>query len=147
MSGTSMSCPHISGLATLLKAAHPYWSPSAIKSALMTTAYTVDNANSPLRDAADYSLSTPCVHGAGHVDPHKALSPGLVYDATPDDYVSFLRSLDYTDDSVQLIAGARTPLALLLEGSGTPASSTTPRSPWCLEEARRTVGLCGTLRS
>ncbi|KAL8040216.1 hypothetical protein ABFX02_10G083800 [Erythranthe guttata] len=104
MSGTSMSCPHISGLAALLKAAHPDWSPSAIKSALMTTAYTVDNANSPLRDAADYSLSTPWAHGAGHVDPHKALSPGLVYDATPDDYVSFLCSLDYTDDAVQLIA-------------------------------------------
>ncbi|GFQ08847.1 subtilisin-like protease [Phtheirospermum japonicum] len=104
MSGTSMSCPHISGLAALLKAAHPDWSPSAIKSALMTTAYTVDNTNSPLRDAADYSLSTPHAHGAGHVEPHKALSPGLVYDATPEDYVSFLCSLDYKPEMVQLIA-------------------------------------------
>ncbi|XP_047946865.1 subtilisin-like protease SBT1.8 [Salvia hispanica] len=104
MSGTSMSCPHISGLAALLKAAHPAWSPSAIKSALMTTAYTVDNSNSPLRDAADYSLSTPLAHGAGHVDPQKALSPGLVYDASPDDYVAFLCSLGYTVEMVQVVA-------------------------------------------
>ncbi|KAL3625296.1 hypothetical protein CASFOL_030750 [Castilleja foliolosa] len=104
MSGTSMSCPHISGLAALLKAAHPDWSPSAIKSALMTTAYTVDNTNSRLRDAADYSFSTPHAYGAGHVDPHKALSPGLVYDATPEDYISFLCSLNYKPEMVQLIA-------------------------------------------
>ncbi|PSS02029.1 Subtilisin-like protease [Actinidia chinensis var. chinensis] len=104
MSGTSMSCPHISGLAALLKAAHPEWSPSAIKSALMTTAYTKDNTNSPLRDAAEGSFSTPLAHGSGHVDPHKALSPGLVYDISTDDYIAFLCSLDYTIQQVQAVA-------------------------------------------
>ncbi|KAH1105461.1 hypothetical protein J1N35_009229 [Gossypium stocksii] len=73
-----MSWPHISGLAALLNAAHPDWSPSAIKSALMTTAYTRDNTNSSLRDGADSSLSNPWVHGAGHVDPQKALFSGLM---------------------------------------------------------------------
>ncbi|CAI9100737.1 OLC1v1037901C1 [Oldenlandia corymbosa var. corymbosa] len=101
MSGTSMSCPHISGLAALLKAAHPEWSPSAIKSALMTTAYTRDNTNSSLRDAADGSLSTPLAHGAGHVDPHKAMSPGLVYDAGPRDYIAFLCTLGYSIDEIK----------------------------------------------
>ncbi|XP_072982609.1 subtilisin-like protease SBT1.8 [Typha latifolia] len=103
MSGTSMSCPHISGVAALLKAAHPDWSPAAIKSALMTTAYTLDNTKSPLRDAAGGSPATPFAYGAGHVDPQKALSPGLIYDITTDDYIAFLCSLNYTLQHIQVI--------------------------------------------
>ncbi|XXG81658.1 hypothetical protein AAC387_Pa09g2238 [Persea americana] len=103
ISGTSMSCPHISGVAALLKAAHPDWSPSAIKSALMTTAYTLDNTNSSLHDASEDSISTPLAHGSGHVDPQKALSPGLVYDITIDDYVDFVCSLKYAPEHVQTI--------------------------------------------
>ncbi|KAL3520961.1 hypothetical protein ACH5RR_019110 [Cinchona calisaya] len=45
-----MSCPHLSGLAALLKSAHPDWSPSAIKSAIMTTADLVNLAKNPIED-------------------------------------------------------------------------------------------------
>lgn len=32
-----MSCPHVSALTGLIKTLHPDWSPTAIKSAIMTT--------------------------------------------------------------------------------------------------------------
>lgn len=99
-----MSCPHISGVAALLKAAHPDWSPAAIKSALMTTSYTVDNTGSPLRDTAGGSLATPLAYGSGHVDPQKALSPGLVYDLTTQDYIAFLCATGSTPEQVQAIS-------------------------------------------
>ncbi|KAK7314929.1 hypothetical protein VNO77_33459 [Canavalia gladiata] len=90
LSGTSMSCPHVSGVAALLKAKHPEWSPAAIKSALMTTAYVHDNTKKTLRDASTAKPSSPYDHGAGHIDPIRALDPGLVYDIEPQDYFEFL---------------------------------------------------------
>ncbi|XP_058751668.1 subtilisin-like protease SBT1.3 [Vicia villosa] len=90
LSGTSMSCPHVSGIAAMIKAKHPEWSPAAIKSAIMTTAYVHDNTIKPLRDASSAEFSTPYDHGAGHINPRKALEPGLVYDIQPQDYFEFL---------------------------------------------------------
>ncbi|XP_062101854.1 subtilisin-like protease SBT1.7 [Humulus lupulus] len=100
ISGTSMSCPHVSGLAALLKGVHPDWSPSAIRSALMTTAYTVYKNGQNILDIATGKPSTPFDHGAGHVDPIAALDPGLVYDLTVDDYVDLLCALNYTDEQI-----------------------------------------------
>ena len=74
--GTSMSSPHVAGLAALLKQAHPTWSPAAIKSALMTTAYSTLNDGLP----GEQNGLLPWSQGAGHVAPNKALDPGLVYD-------------------------------------------------------------------
>lgn len=37
ISGTSMSCPHVSGIAATVKSQYPTWSPSAIRSAIMTS--------------------------------------------------------------------------------------------------------------
>ncbi|KAG6644334.1 subtilisin-like protease SBT1.7 [Carya illinoinensis] len=101
ISGTSMSCPHVSGLAALLKASHPEWSPAAIRSALMTTAYTTYKNGETIIDVASGIASTPFDLGAGHVNPVAALDPGLVYDATVDDYLSFLCALKYSSDQIK----------------------------------------------
>lgn len=102
ISGTSMSCPHLSGIAALLKSSHPDWSPAAIKSAIMTTADVVNVAGNPI---ADETLSQANIFaiGAGHVNPSKANDPGLVYDIKPEDYIPYLCGLDYTDRQVGLV--------------------------------------------
>lgn len=104
ISGTSMSCPHISGLAGLLKAAHPEWSPAAIRSALMTTAYTNYKSGQKIQDVATGKPSTAFDHGAGHVDPVSALNPGLIYDLTVDDYLNFLCAINYSAPQISILA-------------------------------------------
>ncbi|KAL5214620.1 hypothetical protein ABZP36_003772 [Zizania latifolia] len=101
-SGTSMAAPHLSGIAALIKNAHPTWSPAAIKSAMMTTADTVDNLQKPMADA-DGTPATYYAMGAGHVNPQKAMDPGLVYNLTAPDYVPYLCGLGYTDQKVNSI--------------------------------------------
>ncbi|KAH7673502.1 Tripeptidyl-peptidase II protein [Dioscorea alata] len=105
ISGTSMSCPHVSGLAALIKGAHPEWSPAAIKSALMTTAYVdYDHGNGDVLDAATLRGATPFDYGSGHVDPVRALDPGLVYDLGVEDYVDFLCALGYSPEEIATVA-------------------------------------------
>ncbi|HEY8979763.1 MAG TPA: S8 family serine peptidase [Streptomyces sp.] len=89
MSGTSMSAPHVSGLALLLRQLHPKWTPMEVKSALMTTATTKDNAGKPIQRAGG-TVATPLDYGSGHVVPTSAADPGLVYNSTAVDWVSYL---------------------------------------------------------
>ncbi len=82
-SGTSMSSPHIAGVAALLMGKHRDWSPAMIRSAMVTTASrTIAGVFAIPGGFFDY--------GAGQVVPTSANDPGLVFDAGFDDYIAFL---------------------------------------------------------
>ncbi|XP_023640928.1 subtilisin-like protease SBT4.9 [Capsella rubella] len=98
LSGTSMACPHIAGVAAYIKTFHPEWSPSMIQSAIMTTAW-------PMNCTETGIASTEFAYGAGHVDPVAALNPGLVYELDKTDHIAFLCGLNYTLKTLQLISG------------------------------------------
>ncbi|KAL8053716.1 hypothetical protein ABFX02_05G091200 [Erythranthe guttata] len=104
ISGTSMSCPHLSGVAALLKSVHPDWSPAVIKSAIMTTAYQVNLKGNPIEDE-QLQPATVFDIGSGHVNLSRADDPGLVYDILPDDYIPFVCGLNYTNQQVGIIVG------------------------------------------
>ncbi|XP_012846775.1 PREDICTED: subtilisin-like protease SBT1.7 [Erythranthe guttata] len=102
ISGTSVSCPHLSGVAALTKSAHPDWSAAAIKSAIMTSADVMDRENHPIMDEEHLPADVFAV-GAGHVNPARASDPGLNYDIAPDDYIPYLCGLNYTSREVSRI--------------------------------------------
>ncbi|KAH6777466.1 hypothetical protein C2S51_008778 [Perilla frutescens var. frutescens] len=106
VSGTSMSCPHLSGVAALLKSAHPDWSPAAIKSAIVTTADVVNLENKQIEDERLVPADVFAT-GAGHVNPARANNPGLVYDMEPRDYLPYLCGLNYTDREMGVIMQRR----------------------------------------
>uniref|UniRef100_A0A6N2KK66 Inhibitor I9 domain-containing protein n=1 Tax=Salix viminalis TaxID=40686 RepID=A0A6N2KK66_SALVM len=74
LSGTSMATPHVSGIVALLKAAHPDWSPAAIKSSIhgeiihQVFHYLLKDLLPKLADTFDY--------GGGIVNPNGAANPG-----------------------------------------------------------------------
>lgn len=69
----------------------------------MTTAYTKDNRDKTMLDESSGNSSTVFDYGAGHVDPQRAMDPGLIYDLTATDYINFLCNLNYTSDSIKTI--------------------------------------------
>lgn len=93
LSGTSMSSPHIAGLAAVIKQVNPTWNPTAIKSAMMTTASQTTNAGNPIPGNA-------FGYGAGQVTPSSATDPGLVYTSHWRDWVGFLCGVGQITSSV-----------------------------------------------
>ncbi|POO02866.1 Peptidase S8, subtilisin-related [Trema orientale] len=72
--------PHVSGDVVLLKTLHPDSSPAAIKSIIMTSGTKlISNGNSL------FERATPFAYGSGHIQPNRAIDPGLVYDLSIDD--------------------------------------------------------------
>ncbi|XP_012835452.1 PREDICTED: cucumisin-like [Erythranthe guttata] len=112
ISGTSMSCPHVSGAAAYVKAVHPNWSPAAIKSALMTTAYVMDPTKHEDLEFA---------YGSGQINPVAARNPGLVFDASEKDYINFLCKQGYNASTLGLVTG-----------DNSTCAGTTPGRAWDL---------------
>jgi hypothetical protein len=69
LSGTSMGAAHVAGLAALVAAERPDWTPSMVKSAMSTTADDLEGVSGPRSE------------GAGQVDAAEVLDPGIVLDA------------------------------------------------------------------
>ncbi|KAL3514796.1 hypothetical protein ACH5RR_027513 [Cinchona calisaya] len=74
LSGTSMACPHASGIAATVKSKYPSWSP-AIKSAKITTAIQTNNVNAPIT-LNNGDPPTAYAFGAGEVNTTGPLQPG-----------------------------------------------------------------------
>ncbi|XP_044483754.1 subtilisin-like protease SBT4.5 [Mangifera indica] len=96
ISGTSMACPHVAGVAAYVKTFHPTWSPSAIKSAIMTTARPM---NDTVTSQAEFA------YGSGYINPTGALHPGLVYETSEEDYIRMLCSIGYDLKKLRLVTG------------------------------------------
>ncbi|XP_031265436.1 CO(2)-response secreted protease-like [Pistacia vera] len=103
ISGTSMSCPHVSGIAATVKSQNPTWSPSAIKSAIMTTAIQLNNLKAPITTDSG-SIATPYDIGAGEIGTTAPLQPGLIYETTEVDYLNFLCYYGYNVSKIKSIA-------------------------------------------
>ncbi|XP_020215788.1 subtilisin-like protease SBT2.2 isoform X4 [Cajanus cajan] len=107
MSGTSMAAPHVAGLAALIKQKFPNCSPAAIGSALSTSASLYDNNGRSIMAQRSYpsidlnqSPATPFDMGSGFVNATAALNPGLLFDSSYDDYMSFLCGINGSTPTV-----------------------------------------------
>jgi len=113
LQGTSMSSPHIAGMAALFKESNSSWTPAQIKSAMMTTA----RQNLTKEDGT--TQADPYDFGSGHVAPVSALDPGLLFDTNLADYLAFLCG----QDKEAFVSGYDTSCAQLkTDGFSTDAS-------------------------
>lgn len=120
MSGTSMSAPHVAGLGLLYLGVHPNASPSEVKSAMMTTAYNT-------LDADGNTVTDPFAQGAGHADPTKFFTPGLLYLNGAGDWASYMLATGYTvdDPDAEAVDASNLNLASLAIGSLTEKETLT----------------------
>ncbi|KAJ8762267.1 hypothetical protein K2173_007423 [Erythroxylum novogranatense] len=103
ISGTSMATPHVSGIAAEVKSQNPTWTPSAIKSAIMTTASQTNNIKGQITTESG-DIASPYDIGAGEMSTTGPLNPGLVYETTTLDYLNYLCYYGYNTSSIKVIS-------------------------------------------
>jgi subtilisin family serine protease len=84
LSGTSMASPHVAGVAALVHAANPTWSPLAVKAAIVGT------ASAAAADITPYNVRTA---GSGAIQARKAVDT-VGYATTPDGTASLSYGYD-----------------------------------------------------
>ncbi|CAH9103106.1 unnamed protein product [Cuscuta epithymum] len=103
-----MATPHVAAIVALLKEAHPDWSPTAIKSAIVTTGWTTDPfSGEPIfsEGVTDTKLADPFDYGGGLINPNAAKNPGLVYDMGTTDYLHCLCAMGYNSTAISQLSG------------------------------------------
>lgn len=96
LSGTSMATPHVAGAAALLRALHPSWTPSELKSALMTS------ANPAVQNETGSAAVGPIARGAGRIDLGAAARVGLVFEESGAAYAAADPALDGAVEALNL---------------------------------------------
>lgn len=119
LSGTSMSAPHIAGLALLYLGERPNATPAEVKSAIMTTAYDTKKADGS-------ALTDPFAQGAGHADPTRYFEPGLLYLNGLADWYSYIEGVGFElGDTVDPIDASDLNLASIAVGEMTAPQKVT----------------------
>jgi minor extracellular serine protease Vpr len=77
--GTSMATPHVAGAAAVLKQLHPNWSPSMIKSVLVTTAKRPVGSS-----GSNTPLDNPMSRGGGRINLAAAIQAGATVNTNND---------------------------------------------------------------
>ncbi|MDH6579879.1 S8 family serine peptidase [Kitasatospora sp. MAP5-34] len=118
--GTSMASPHITGLAALVRSAHPGWSPAEVKAALMNTAgdtWLGDDHTGPVygpertgagRARVDLAVRTPAVAyaaGEGSVDGAVGVSFGPVPVTGPTEQAREVEIRNFSDQPLDYTTG------------------------------------------
>ncbi|MED6132932.1 hypothetical protein PIB30_023479 [Stylosanthes scabra] len=97
LSGTSMACPHVAGVAAYVKSFHPDWTPAAIRSAIITTAKPMSRK---------INIEAEFAYGSGQLNPTRAVNPGLIYDMDQFGYIQFLCHEGYSGSTLSVLLGS-----------------------------------------
>lgn len=67
---------------------------------VLSSAYTRDTTLDSILVGGSRKVSDPFDVGAGHINPSKAMDPGLVYDMKTRDYIIFLCNIGYNQEQI-----------------------------------------------
>ncbi|KAK9029508.1 hypothetical protein V6N11_026622 [Hibiscus sabdariffa] len=77
--------------------------PSTISPDILKVSRKRDTTDDSILAGGSTAGSTPFEMGAGHINPLKAVDPGLIYDMKTSDYILFLCNIGYTEQQINRI--------------------------------------------